>query len=264
MRRVPESWDRRVQRAERLAADGGPNASLLAFYARLLRRQQAVAESLRDRNLSGALENEIWLLHQPAFELLREVAAHGPDQLADEARAILKGPRATVDELLFAYWRAPTDRQFFPKAILQPYGERLTATGARELNGPAAHAERRCPRCGGAPQLSVLESPSGVTVADGGGRRLLCAVCLATWPFRRLLCPWCGEEDEHNLVYFRSPELDHLRVDACESCRRYLKSVDLGRLGLAVPLVDEAAGAALDVWARQRGYEKIELNLLGL
>jgi len=53
-------------------------------------------------------------------------------------------------------------------------------------------------------------------------------------------------------------------VDACDTCKRYLKTVDLTRLGLAVPLVDEVAGAPLDVWARERGYEKLELNLVGL
>jgi formate dehydrogenase maturation protein FdhE len=40
--------------------------------------------------------------------------------------------------------------------------------------------------------------------------------------------------------------------------------VDLTRLGFAVPLVDEVATAALDVWAREHGYKKIELNLVGL
>jgi formate dehydrogenase maturation protein FdhE len=39
-------------------------------------------------------------------------------------------------------------------------------------------------------------------------------------------------------------------VDACDSCRRYLKNVDLVRLGLAVPLVDEIAAAALDAWVK--------------
>jgi len=93
---------------------------------------------------------------------------------------------------------------------------------------------------------------------------LLCATCLSTWPFGRVLCAQCGEEDEHKLGYFHSPDYDHLRIDACESCRHYLKTVDLGRFGLAVPLVDEVAGASLDIWARDHGYEKIELNLVGL
>jgi formate dehydrogenase maturation protein FdhE len=40
--------------------------------------------------------------------------------------------------------------------------------------------------------------------------------------------------------------------------------VDLTINGLAVPLVDEIAAAALDLWAVEHGYQKIELNLMGL
>jgi FdhE protein len=78
------------------------------------------------------------------------------------------------------------------------------------------------------------------------------------------MCPNCGEERESKLGYFHSPAFDHVRIDACDRCRRYLKSIDLARLGLAVPLVDEVAAAPLDAWARDHGYVKIELNLLGL
>ena len=84
------------------------------------------------------------------------------------------------------------------------------------------------------------------------------------WPFCRVLCASCGEEDEHKLGYFIRRSTRHLRVDACDTCHRYLKTVDLTRLGVAVPLVDEVAGAPLDLWAREQGYEKIELNLVGL
>ena len=38
----------------------------------------------------------------------------------------------------------------------------------------------------------------------------------------------------------------------------------IGNSVFAVPLVDEVAGASLDLWAREHGYEKIELNLVGL
>ena len=69
---------------------------------------------------------------------------------------------------------------------------------------------------------------------------------------------------EHGEEREQAPALEHVRVDACESCRRYLKTVDRSRLGLAVPLVDEVAGAPLDIWAQEHGYTKIELNLVGL
>ena len=58
--------------------------------------------------------------------------------------------------------------------------------------------------------------------------------------------------------------LPHVRVEACDTCKRYLKSVDLTTNGLAVPVVDEIAAAPLDLWAAEHGYQKIELNLLGL
>jgi formate dehydrogenase maturation protein FdhE len=43
-----------------------------------------------------------------------------------------------------------------------------------------------------------------------------------------------------------------------------MKSVDLTVNGLAIPLVDEIAAAPLDLWAAEQGYQKIELNLMGL
>jgi len=259
---VRESWDRRVQRAEQLVADSGPAASLLAFYARLLRQQRTVYDSLDDRTLSGAIEQDAALIAGGATAVLEEVAAHGPAPLVAEARALLACDASAIRALLVDHWRTRSDRQFFAKAILQPYGQRLVEAG-RTYQRSASLSGERCPRCGGAPQLSILEA-AGAESTDGGSRTLLCATCLTGWPCRRVRCPACGEEDERKLGYFHSETLDHIRVDACESCRRYLKTIDRGRLGLAVPLVDEVAGAPLDVWAQEHGYDKIELNLVGL
>ena len=64
------------------------------------------------------------------------------------------------------------------------------------------------------------------------------------------------------MLMFQLPE--HRGVDSCDTCRRYLKTIDLGRLGLAVPIVDEVAGVTLDAWATEHGYEKMELNLVGM
>jgi FdhE protein len=263
--RLRESWDRRIHRAEQLAATGGPSASLLTFYGRLLRSQKGVYDTFSRRRPSGSLERDLPLVMDRGSALLHEVAQHGPDQLVAEARTLLEMTDSAISNRLLTYWSAPSDRQFFPKAILQPYAQWLADEGVTPSDRMSSQAANRCPRCGGAPQLSILEA-AGAPSAEGGSssRLLLCATCLTQWSFRRVLCPHCGEEDERRLGYFQSPEFEHLRLDACESCRHYLKSVDLGRLGLAVPLVDEVAGAPLDLWARERGYEKIELNLVGL
>lgn len=254
-----DSWDRRIRRADELAeqpAERCPAKSLLTFYARLLRAQKRVYESLAaPPPLTGSLEDDLPRLEEASTPILREVAAHGPEQLSRSAY------RPLGDEVL-SYWRAPTDKQFFAKAILQPYAQRLREAG-RDFGGRGlTRADNRCPSCGGSPQLSILDTPAAT--GDAGGRLLLCSCCLTSWTFRRLECAHCGEQSEPALGYFESPAYDHVRVTVCERCHRYIKTVDLARLGLAVPLVDEVAAAALDVWAVERGYTKIELNLLGL
>jgi FdhE protein len=40
--------------------------------------------------------------------------------------------------------------------------------------------------------------------------------------------------------------------------------VDLTKNGLAVPEVDELASIALDLWASEHGYTKLQTNLFGL
>jgi FdhE protein len=259
---VPESWDRRIERARELAAKHPAAASFLTFYSRLLAAQKASYESLRrtDPPLSGSIERDLDAIRSGVGPLLRLMVEHGPDPLKHEATQLLDSGNGTVDAMLLAWWRAPSDRQFFPKAALQPYAQRLAEAPVAPQGRSVPRLDHRCPACGGAPQLSILHAAGD---ADGGGRLLLCATCFTAWPYRRIRCAACGEDNEHKLAYFHSPAFDHLRVDACDSCRRYLKTVDLTRLGLAVPLVDEVAGAPLDLWARDRGYEKIELNLAG-
>lgn len=74
----------------------------------------------------------------------------------------------------------------------------------------------------------------------------------------------CGEEDKEKLPVYIAGGLDYVRVEACESCHAYLKSVDLTKDGFAVPVVDEIATVALNLWADEHGYVKIETNLLGM
>jgi len=79
-----------------------------------------------------------------------------------------------------------------------------------------------------------------------------------------VVCASCGEERPFKLAYFQSDQFDHVRIEACESCKQYIKGIDQTRFGLAVPLIDDVASAALDLWATEKGYAKIELNLVGL
>jgi formate dehydrogenase accessory protein FdhE len=260
---VADVWNPRVRRAAALAADRGPAATLLTFYERLLLAQKAICDSLPAR-LTGDIERDLDLVLPSAKRLIEQVASSAPAALADEARDLLDAPESPLAQGLITYWRVPTDRQFFAKAIVQPYAESLARAGVRPLDRPGSRSDLRCPFCGGAPQVSVVQAPLNQSGLEGGGRHLICATCLTAWPFGRVRCAYCGQHDESMLGYFHAREFSHIRIDACDDCGRYVKSIDLTRLGVAVPLVDEVAGATLDAWARDQGYQKIELNLVGI
>lgn len=250
-------WNKQIERADYLAAESSGSKELLAFYAQLLRAQAEIYESFRSRKNwlpSGDLETDLPVIRSSMMVLFDTVALHGPTSLTAQPD--------TITEDLLEYWRSPSDTQFFAKSILQPYARWLAETRTTPIGRELAGGERTCPFCGGRPQLSFLQSKE--SNAESGNRDLLCSTCLSSWEFRRVVCANCGEERPAKLGYFHSPEFDHIRIEACDSCKHYLKGIDLTRLGLAVPLVDEIYGAPLDLWAREHGYTKIELNLVGV
>lgn len=77
---------------------------------------------------------------------------------------------------------------------------------------------------------------------------------MTEWQFRRVLCPNCAEENHNKLPRFSAEEFPHVRLEACDTCKRYLKSVDLTINGLPVPIVDEIAAVPLDLWVAEHGY----------
>jgi len=257
-------WQKQIDRADQLAFQPGGSSELLAFYAQLLRAQSEIYEFLRSRKdwlPSGDLARDLPVIREALPGLLKTVETYGPETLAADAHAVSQTSDEVVNDMLINHWSNPCDIQFFPKAFLQPYGRWLADTGS-ESKRKLGHSERCCPFCGGKPQVSFLQSKEAN--AESGNRDLICGTCLSSWEFRRVVCANCGEERPAKLGYFHTPEYDHVRIEACDTCKHYLKGVDLTRLGFAVPLVDEVAAAPLDVWARAHGYTKIELNLVGL
>jgi formate dehydrogenase maturation protein FdhE len=107
----------------------------------------------------------------------------------------------------------------------------------------------RCPICGGEPDLAALERGSG-------RRRLLCSRCDSEWTFRRVGCPFCGNDDPHQLAYYLSDDQVY-RLNVCEQCRRYLKTIDLRQVaGERLLAAERVLTAAMDVAALQAGYGK--------
>ena len=250
-------FDARFRRADELAQRYPAARELLCFYRELARFQRPIFDAMRSR-----AETDVLALAAHFPQLIGLVDQCGPAGLADQGRARI-GDRAAGEALIQSAWedaaahRLATDSvgRFFARVLLQPYAEYLASRG--DLR--AEPESRICPFCSSWPVAGVLRGEG-----DGAKRWLLCALCSTEWAFRRVLCWNCGEENKDKLPIYTAQELGSVRVDACDTCRVYLKSVDLTKDGHAVPIVDEIAAVALDIWAEEQGYSKLETNLLGM
>ena len=92
---------------------------------------------------------------------------------------------------------------------------------------------------------------------------MICAFCLGEWDFRRILCPGCGEENYQKLPVFHAEDFDYIRIECCDTCKTYIKTVDLTKNGHAETFVDDLASSPLDLWTRDRGYARLQPNFLG-
>ena len=103
-----------------------------------------------------------------------------------------------------------------------------------------------CPVCGGEPDFACI--------TPAGERLLICGRCQTAWPTDPFTCPFCGESDKQRITSFATPDGTY-RVAACQSCKRYLKTLDGRRAGRAViPALDSIATLPLDAVVMQRGF----------
>jgi FdhE protein len=105
----------------------------------------------------------------------------------------------------------------------------------------------RCPICGGEPDIAALERGSGQ-------RRLLCSRCDSEWAYLRIACPFCGNEDPSQLSYYPSDDKVY-RLNVCERCHRYLKTVDRRETaGEGLLPVERILTVGMDFAAQKAGY----------
>jgi FdhE protein len=245
-------YDRRIARAGELKAVHPESSALLTFYIGLANIQRDIFSALRS---SGATDARALTGYFP--RLIDFAANAAPKVLATFAGEHL-GDSVEQTSLLISYWEgdraSSPEAQFFARTLLQPFAESLAERGV-----PDQATSATCPFCSAKPVVAVLRGEG-----DGGKRSLICSMCSTEWPYRRVVCPNCGEENKDHLPIYIAEQPGYVRVDACDTCKTYLKSVDLTKNGHAVPMVDELATVALNIWAEERGYAKLEANMLGM
>jgi len=241
-----------MARAQELAQTQSATAEILNFYLGIAGLQKTVYDDLK----AGPKNPDKSLLDPHFAALLSLVRRTAPLPLAEAAEELARAGN-TFQHLVETCWGTPADETyvFFARALLQPYTELLASRSDISLAGTPS----TCPFCGEKPVAGVLRGEG-----EGAKRSLICSLCATEWEFRRILCPGCGEEAVDKLPVYSASQFEHVRVEACDTCHGYIKSVDLTRNGLAVPVVDELATVPLNIWADERGYTKLQPNLLGM
>ena len=256
--RITAYADRRKRAAE-LAERYDFAREPLALYGALSEAQERVFERARaDRPNVDDLAGYVVRAALP--DVMGAVMSAGTETLREAV--LLRFHEGDLERMVTSWLRGETQDGtdvFLARAATAPVLEALPEL-ARAL--PIAGEERFCPACGGAPQVSVFVDSGEALVT--GQRRLVCARCANEWVYPRVTCVACGETESSKLVVLADPQqLPHLRIDACERCKRYIVSVDARLEGHAVPVVDELAAIPLDITAAERGFTKVTPNLMG-
>jgi len=184
-----------------------------------------------------------WAASRVVPRVVKATEASGPEPLVVGCREV-SDPERPLAAWLAGEEQPPVER-YLARASLYPALVALdeaAGDACRDVQvapgldprDAASQGGRRCPRCGGPPQLTWRDASGEALVS--ARRRLLCARCGHGWAFSASACPSCGEtagakrtvygETHEGTVIGPSSEapstveFPHLRVDACATCER--------------------------------------------
>ncbi len=135
---------------------------------------------------------------------------------------------------------------FFLILLVRPLVEHF----ALKVQGEASLSEwdrGNCPVCGHWAAMGHIN--------EEGHRTLWCRQCNSIWPYSRLQCVFCEQNNQEKLQILQAEEHEDLRVQACTECMRYLKDICTVESPDMVDF-DKAylATAIMDLAAKQRGF----------
>jgi FdhE protein len=198
------------------------------------------------------------------FVTLCRLAQEANPKLADTAKSILKAVETTLkpavlfggllngNEALFENTANDLGIEkpvlgFFTYSSLKPSLCACADQLAVYLDPQEPWLQGYCPVCGSAPILSILE--------DEGQRKLVCSFCWHSWSAKRVYCPYCDSSQNKDLHYFFSEEEKDSRVDLCDNCKKYIKTIDCRNADrLIYPPLEQIATMHLDMQAQEMGF----------
>jgi formate dehydrogenase maturation protein FdhE len=243
-------FEQRAARAALLAEKADAAREPLQFAAALSNAQAKCVGQLHA--LTGNLADDVESL-LPHLRPLIEIIANQ----SDDAKERLRDSPDTARTRLLVYWNGDTN-DYISRALLQPYAALLRE---KQLTPDRVHTRGHCPFCGGAAWISARKSAPD---AESGFRYLGCSLCGLEWNLGRILCPACGEEDPHKLPIYSSDAHPAVRIETCDTCRRYVKSIDMTQDARPIPPIDDLLSLSMDLWAVDEGFVRIEPGMAGI
>lgn len=159
----------------------------------------------------------------------------------DEGYVDFAANKAGLHKWLLTYLAQSSIKPFF-----EAYAEKLKGYVDQE-----SWWKGYCPVCGSAPATGELR-------IEAGERYLQCSTCSFMWRFKRVVCPFCGNDNHEKLRYFNTEGNGKgYRVDVCEECKKYIKTFDFREVREdVIPIVDDMGTLHLDMIAEKQGYTR--------
>jgi len=196
--------------------------------------------SIAEKRMPELAQNIIDIIKSQQFDWEKMIRASFDHKTEEtDAQELLAGREAEENIDLIDLF---TEESLRPEleSIAEKYGEIIEKSN---------WSEGYCPICGKEPKIGEIRGE------EEGKRYLFCHQCGFKWYFQRIKCPFCGNEEQHSLAYFEVEGEERYRVDVCNKCRRYIKTVELPKSSEEPNLdVEDIATLHLDMIAYDEGY----------
>jgi FdhE protein len=196
--------------------------------------------SIAEKRMPEVAQNIIDIIKNDEFNWEKMIRASFDHKVEEaDAQGLLTGHEAEENIDLI---------DLFTEESLRPELE-IIAEKYRGTVEKSNWSEGYCPICGKEPKIGEIRDE------EEGKRYLFCHQCGFKWHFHRIKCPFCGNEEQHSLAYFEVEGEERYRVDVCNKCRRYIKTVELPKSSEEPNLdVEDIATLHLDMIAYDEGY----------
>ncbi|OEF95942.1 formate dehydrogenase accessory protein FdhE [Desulfuribacillus alkaliarsenatis] len=138
---------------------------------------------------------------------------------------------------------------------MSPYWRAVASDNKEKITDLPVNSRPTCPVCGQFADFAVLDEDKH------GKRYLICIQCDVKWPYKRMGCSYCGNDDYDKLGYIVLEDVEGYKIYHCEECKTYLKTfdqrADVPRLSNN-QLMENVETLFLDLLAAEKGYSPMK------